>query len=283
MGRLDLPDVRRDEDEYRPDPERLATQLRPPISPVTDEDIDDEASEAFDAAVFHRSCYLAGPMRGIEDYNFPAFEKAAADLRSRGWKVFSPHELGSEQGDDPKGYLAQELPYICTEADAVICLPDWEFSEGANLEVHCARVCGKPVLQYGPDGELTEIPVAAPPVRIDFDPKEIDAYVEWLHGQDDGPKEESVCQEADRLVATDRQDVYGHPLDDFTKVTEAAKALGIDPHKGPEHHALYMILVKLARLESTPGHHDSIVDICGYAKTYDMVLKERDRRAAVDG
>lgn len=90
---------------------------------------------------------------------------------------------------------------------------------------------------------------------------------------------ETVCQEADRLVSNDRAEVYGHPLDDFEKVVRAAKALQIDPTESPEAHALYMIIVKLARLSNSPGHHDSIVDICGYAKTYDMILEERELRS----
>ncbi len=36
--------------------------------------------------------YLAGPMTGLPDYNFPAFMKAAAYLRSQGAIVFNPAE-----------------------------------------------------------------------------------------------------------------------------------------------------------------------------------------------
>ena len=105
----------------------------------------------------------------------------------------------------------------------------------------------------------------------------------WLTPADGSdPFEETVCQKADRIVSTERGKHYGHPLDDFTRVTEAAKALGVDPHKGPEHHALYMVLVKLSRLVETPGHHDSIVDGCGYFKTYDMIFKEREKRGRDD-
>lgn len=83
----------------------------------------------------------------------------------------------------------------------------------------------------------------------------------------------SILDEAAQAVDRDRQEDYGHPYDDFRKVTGAAKALGVDPLSGPLHHALYMVLVKVARLVETPDHHDSIVDVAGYARTYELCLE----------
>jgi Domain of unknown function (DUF6378) len=89
---------------------------------------------------------------------------------------------------------------------------------------------------------------------------------------------DNTClDKAKALVMGDRQDDYGHPYDDFTKVTKAAKALGIDPaNKGPLHHSLYMVLVKIARLVETPDHADSVVDGPGYFLTYERCL-DRER------
>lgn len=94
-------------------------------------------------------------------------------------------------------------------------------------------------------------------------------------------KKETCLTIAGGLVDGDRQATYGHPLDDFTKVSSAAKALKIDPTSGPLHHALYMVLVKLARLVETPDHHDSIVDGPGYFRTYEKILEEQKVRAGV--
>ena len=78
----------------------------------------------------------------------------------------------------------------------------------------------------------------------------------------------------DELVE-ERGSNYGHPADDFERVTNAAIALGIDPvNEGPLHHALYMILVKLSRLVQTFNHKDSLEDISGYAKTYEMIIEK---------
>lgn len=83
----------------------------------------------------------------------------------------------------------------------------------------------------------------------------------------------TILDEAAHLVDGERGDTYGHPADDFTRVSAAARELGIDPANNALHHPLYMILVKLSRLVQSPYHHDSIVDIPGYARTYEMCLE----------
>lgn len=83
----------------------------------------------------------------------------------------------------------------------------------------------------------------------------------------------TILEEAANLVDGEREATYGHPLSDFTHVSNAAHALGVRPSLGPLNHALYMILVKVQRLVQTPDHHDSLVDIAGYARTYEKCLE----------
>ena len=107
--------------------------------------------------------YLAGPMRGIPEFNFPAFYAAAAKLRSEGHFVFSPAERdnethgtdiskGNTTGDEEiatkehgfnlREALCDDLKFICLEAEAIALLPGWESSKGARAERVTARALG---------------------------------------------------------------------------------------------------------------------------------------------
>ncbi len=103
------------------------------------------------------SCYLAGPMRGHENFNFPEFHKQAAWLRRMGWTVFSPAErdeqdvalngdwaIGKQRGLD---YFMQfDLAAVC-QTEAVVLMNGWEESQGARLEAMVAVEIGHPVFE----------------------------------------------------------------------------------------------------------------------------------------
>ena len=72
----------------------------------------------------------------------------------------------------------------------------------------------------------------------------------------------------------DREALYGHPGPAFKRLTEAAAVLGIGPEKGELNHALYMILLKITRLQESPDHRDSLLDIVGYVRTYEQCLED---------
>lgn len=99
--------------------------------------------------------YLAGPMRGIPHFNFPAFNAAAAKLRAEGLFVFNPAEADHESvklnpdGDESKseGFcrrtaLAIDLDWIARNADGMAMLPGWENSNGARTEWALAQAIG---------------------------------------------------------------------------------------------------------------------------------------------
>ena len=88
----------------------------------------------------------------------------------------------------------------------------------------------------------------------------------------------TCLEEAGELVDGPQMNEYGHPEDDFSRITLAANALGVNPLSGPLHHALYMVLVKISRLVQTPDHHDSIVDGPGYFRTYEKIIERMRSR-----
>lgn len=85
--------------------------------------------------------YVAGPMTGIPDFNFPAFNSAAAELRGQGLQVVNPAEHGIIEGAKWADYLHYDLGRLAT-CSAVYLLPGWSNSKGARLEVYVAQALG---------------------------------------------------------------------------------------------------------------------------------------------
>lgn len=89
--------------------------------------------------------------------------------------------------------------------------------------------------------------------------------------------DESVLQEAQRLVHGPRQESYGHPLDDFSRTGRFWGAILGVPDIPPETVALMLAAVKMSREVNTHGR-DNCTDGAGYFATVQMVHEERARR-----
>lgn len=90
--------------------------------------------------------YLSGPMTGIADHNFPAFNVGAARLCSQGLHVINPAEgFGGVQSHSWETYIRRDIGYLL-RVEEVRVLPGWEHSRGARLEVLVAQSIGIPVL-----------------------------------------------------------------------------------------------------------------------------------------
>lgn len=110
-------------------------------------------------------CYIAGPMTGIENFNFPAFEQATSILREAGWFVYAPHENDLERGEQPrldgvpqhklKHYMKVDLAQVCV-SDAVFMLDGWPDSKGAAIEFNTAEALDIPCYHF-PNGGRIEI------------------------------------------------------------------------------------------------------------------------------
>lgn len=80
----------------------------------------------------------------------------------------------------------------------------------------------------------------------------------------------NILDEASKAVDQDRQASYGSPLTNHQRIAAIWGAiLGIEI--APEQVALCMIGTKLSRLVNEADHIDSIVDIAGYARTYQRI------------
>ena len=118
--------------------------------------------KATDQRYLHR-VYVAGPMSGLPEFNFPAFFLAAAKLKSAGHTVFNPAERdndrhgvdisrGNETGDlaiaeaehgfSLREALSDDLTWICENATAIYMLKGWEQSKGSLAELSLAKALG---------------------------------------------------------------------------------------------------------------------------------------------
>lgn len=110
-------------------------------------------------------------MRGIPEFNFPAFHAAQAKLEAEGHEVFSPakadidahdgvdfskgNDAGCEEhaskqhGFSLRDALGRDMKYICAHAEAIALLPGWEFSKGANAEKALADALGLEIIVLG--------------------------------------------------------------------------------------------------------------------------------------
>jgi hypothetical protein len=94
-----------------------------------------------------KTIYISGPMSGYENYNFPAFNAAANEFRSRGYGVINPADFGDDPSKTWRQCLERDL-VVMFNADLVLTLTGWENSKGAKLEVFVAESLGIPVHHY---------------------------------------------------------------------------------------------------------------------------------------
>lgn len=148
--------------------------------------------------------YIAGPMRGITEFNFPAFHEAERVLTEQGWDVVSParHDeaggftaealTGNEDlaalGFDLTKTLLWDLEQVAA-TDAIYLLKGHENSSGARAELALALALGKEVLyQVEPTAEVrttseTGGQKGSKPQRYDLIPTEPLRMLATLYGR----------------------------------------------------------------------------------------------------
>lgn len=112
--------------------------------------------------------YIAGPMRGFEDGNFPSFDRQEKILKNQGWVVINPAEMDRTEGSPPNGHdnfdpssdysdqefmreaLERDSVAICRECTALYMMSGWEKSKGAKAEWHIAKAIGLDIYYEAP-------------------------------------------------------------------------------------------------------------------------------------
>lgn len=106
-----------------------------------------------------KKIYIAGPMSGYPEFNFPAFFDAESNLKAGGWTVFNPANKEQEKELDPTSFETGDAKLAVAagfdfreaylwdvsrviESDAIYLLPGWQYSPGACGE-HAVAVAMK--------------------------------------------------------------------------------------------------------------------------------------------
>lgn len=105
-----------------------------------------------------RTFYIVGPMRGIEDFNFPAFDRARDRGLRLGFKIISPADMDREAGINEttpditnpaeiRKIVHRDLQAIAhrlraENGDGLALLPGWRHSTGGTAEVLLGRWLG---------------------------------------------------------------------------------------------------------------------------------------------
>lgn len=101
--------------------------------------------------------YIAGPMSGYPNFNFPTFYDVEEALVSMGFDTVNPaalDEAGLPEGVDEEdlGGVYSKQKFLLRDfrelvhCDGIVLLPDWWVSQGANAELAVARFIGLEVL-----------------------------------------------------------------------------------------------------------------------------------------
>ena len=89
--------------------------------------------------------YIAGPMSGLPEWNYPAFFAAAKELRGAGYGPINPARVrAGVKCSTWLDFMRESLKDIAA-CDGIATLPGWVSSRGASLEVDIAKRLDLPV------------------------------------------------------------------------------------------------------------------------------------------
>jgi nucleoside 2-deoxyribosyltransferase len=223
--------------------------------------------------------YLAGPMRGFPQFNFPEFDRWAGILRDLGFAVISPAEMDREAGIDEKTlsdaditqqmkreFMSRDCEAVC-QADAVAVMPGWDKSHGAMIEVSLASVISIPVIdvvtmrEYGPGAGYIQM-------RI----QELQESGDTSNRVKTGTEtRRDILKQIESCVCKDRQNSYGDAEDNFEHIRELwawwlhRRGLIDSPEEITRLDVAQMSsMIKIARKVGNLEYLDNWIDDAGY-------------------
>lgn len=101
--------------------------------------------------------YIAGPMTGYDNLNFPLFNKVEEEL-SKDYTIVNPARLAESilcvSKDIPRETFLRLDIYHLLICDGIVLLPSWETSRGAVLERDIAKELKLDIYIYKGNGVL---------------------------------------------------------------------------------------------------------------------------------
>lgn len=100
--------------------------------------------------------YISGPMSGLPEFNYPAFNEAARILRANGYRVYNPAELQGLSEEKLQRMTKFEIWVwymkrairLELKADTIVMLSGWRKSKGAKVERWLAKILGYEILEF---------------------------------------------------------------------------------------------------------------------------------------
>ena len=98
-----------------------------------------------------------------------------------------------------------------------------------------------------------------------------------MSSEPDNEHRVKILDDAKHAITKDRNHTYGSPSSDFLRASKIA-SVATGKEITAADIALIQIAVKLSRLNHSPGHLDSCIDIAGYIACYYEVIRLHDDR-----
>lgn len=91
--------------------------------------------------------YISGPMTGLPEFNYPAFNSMAERIAAKGHIPLNPAKaLNGEGGHPREAHMRADIAMVM-EADAILLLPGWYKCKGSLLEVQIAAEIGLRIVE----------------------------------------------------------------------------------------------------------------------------------------